>query len=113
LEANAKCGAEVLVVDNRELGCSIHRLTTKHSIMYLSIHQSHRLFYPRRQKAWLPCPHNHIWYLDTPAREHRTTIELFNSSLREEKPWRDHIAVEPSIFEMDNGGKSRLEAERV
>jgi hypothetical protein len=37
-EANAKCGAEVLVVDNRELGCSIHRLTTKHSIMYLSIH---------------------------------------------------------------------------
>jgi hypothetical protein len=38
-----------------------------------------------------------IWYLATSAREHCTTIELFNSSLREKKPWRDRIAVEHRV----------------
>lgn len=46
-------------------------------------------------------PFRTIVYAST--REHRTTIESFNSSLRdnpslrEEKPWRDQIAVEHHV----------------
>jgi hypothetical protein len=79
-EANAKCGAEVLPVMNKQpRTCVFH---------HISSHTPISLHIPSKTPESMAT---------SSTRQYRTTIEPFNPSLREKKPWRDQIAVEHHV----------------
>lgn len=78
--ANAKCGAEMLIVNL----CPSPPSAPSVIFPYPDI----TIFHLRRRKAWRPLPDNHIQYLFASAREYRTAIEPLK------KPWHDQLAVE-------------------